>query len=269
MTVEVAGVSVAYDGAPILRGLTARVPAGGWLALIGPNGAGKTTLLRAISGLVPCSGEVRVAGSTVSATSRRRLAQLIAQVPQRPEIPASMTVTDYVLLGRTPYIPYWGTEGRRDLEVTARVLERLELDSLAQRPLGSLSGGEGQRAVLARALAQEAPVLLLDEPTAALDVGHQQQVLELVDELRLERGLTVISAMHDLTLAGQFAEQLLLLDGGRAIAAGPARSVLTEATIKRYYGASVRILVDPDGGVAVLPTRAGRPITTMADETMV
>jgi iron complex transport system ATP-binding protein len=269
VTVEVAGVSVAYDGVPILRGLTARVSAGGWLALIGPNGAGKTTLLRAISGLVPCSGEVRVAGSTVSDTSRRRLAQLIAQVPQRPEIPASMTVTDYVLLGRTPYIPYLGTEGRRDLEVTARVLARLELDSLAHRPLGSLSGGEGQRAVLARALAQEAPVLLLDEPTAALDVGHQQQVLELVDELRLERGLTVISAMHDLTLAGQFAEQLLLLDGGRAIAAGPARSVLTEATIKRHYGASVRILVDPDGGVAVLPTRAERAATPEADETVV
>jgi iron complex transport system ATP-binding protein len=105
----------------------------------------------------------------------------------------------------------------------------------------------------------------LDEPTAALDVGHQQQVLELVDELRLERGLTVISAMHDLTLAGQFAEQLLLLDGGRAMAAGPARSVLTEATIRRHYGAAVRILVDPDGGVAVLPTRAGRPGAPEAD----
>lgn len=268
MTIEVSDVSVAYDGIPALRGLSVRVPTGGWLALIGPNGAGKTTLLRVIGGLVPFSGEVRVVETLVSAMSRRRLAQLVAYVSQRPQIPASMTVTDYVLLGRTPYIPYLGTEGRGDLEVVARVIERLELRSLAHRPLGSLSGGEVQRAVLGRALAQEAPVLLLDEPTAALDVGHQQQVLELIDELRLEGGLTVVSAMHDLTLAGQFAEELLLLDGGRAVAAGPARAVLTEATISRHYGASVRILEDPEGGVVVLPTRAGRRAAVEAEGTV-
>ncbi|HEX9312846.1 MAG TPA: ABC transporter ATP-binding protein [Actinomycetota bacterium] len=268
MSIEVADLSVAYDGIPVLRGLSVRVRAGGWLAPIGPNGAGKTTLLRAVAGLVPFSGDVRVADSMVSAISGRRLAQLVAYVPQRPQIPASMTVTDYVLLGRTPYIPYLGTEGRTDLEVLARVLDRLELGSLTRRPLGSLSGGEVQRAVLARALAQEAPVLLLDEPTAALDVGHQQQVLELVDELRLERGLTVISAMHDLTLAGQFAEELLLLDGGRAVATGSARAVLTEATITRHYGASVRILEDRDGGVVVLPTRARRRVQVLAEGTV-
>ncbi len=268
MTIEVSDVSVAYDGIPVVRGLSVRVPNGGWLALIGPNGAGKTTLLRAIGGLVSFSGEVRVVEALVSAMSRRRLAQLIAYVSQRPQIPASMTVTDYVLLGRTPYIPYLGTEGRGDLKVVARVIERLDLGSLAHRALGSLSGGEVQRAVLGRALAQEAPVLLLDEPTAALDVGHQQQVLELIDELRLEGGLTVISAMHDLTLAGQFAEELLLLDGGRAVAAGPARAVLTEATIRRHYGALVRILEDPEGGVVVLPTRAGRRATVEAEGTV-
>lgn len=265
MTIEVAGLSVCYDGVPVLRGLSVRVPTGGWLALIGPNGAGKTTVLRAVAGLVPFSGEVRMADSAVSGMRRRRLAQLVAYVPQRPQIPASMTVTDYVLLGRTPYIPYLGTESRKDLDVVTGVLERLELGALAHRLLGSLSGGEAQRAVLGRVLAQEAPVLLLDEPTAALDVGHQQQVLELIDELRLEQGLTVMSAMHDLTLAAQFAEQLLLLDGGRAVAAGPARAVLTEATIRRHYGASVRILEGPEGGVVVLPTRAGRRATVEAE----
>jgi ABC-type cobalamin/Fe3+-siderophores transport system ATPase subunit len=258
VTIVVAGLCVAYDGVPALRELSVRVPAGGWLAPIGPNGAGKTTLLRALAGLVPFSGHVRVEEASITSVAGRRLAQLVAYVPQRPEIPGSMAVTDYVLLGRTPYIPYLGTERRNDLDVVARVLDRLGLGSLARRPLGSLSGGEVQRAVLARALSQEAPVLLLDEPTAALDVGHQQQVLELVDELRLEQGLTVVSAMHDLTLAGQFAEELLLLDRGRAVASGPARAVLTEATIRRHYGASVRILVDPDVGVVVLPIRAGR-----------
>jgi iron complex transport system ATP-binding protein len=267
VTVEATGVSVAYDGVPALRGLSVRASAGGWLALIGPNGAGKTTLLRAVAGLVHFDGEVRILGDPVSAMSRRRLAQLVAYVPQRPQTPGSMTVTDYVLLGRTPYIPYLGTESRSDLGAVARVLERLQLGSLARRPLGSLSGGEVQRAVLGRALAQEAPVLLLDEPTAALDVGHQQQVLELIDELRHEADLTVISAKHDLTLAGQFAGQLLLLDGGREVVAGPARAVLTEATIGRHYGASVRILEDPEGGVVVLPTRDGRNVSVEVEGT--
>jgi iron complex transport system ATP-binding protein len=255
LSIELRDVSVAYDRRLALRGLSARVPGGGWLALIGPNGAGKTTLLRAIAGLVPLSGEVRLGEMPVSALSRRRVAQLVAYVPQRPQIPGAMLVSDYVLLGRTPYIPYLGTERRRDLAAVARAIERLELDALAERPLGSLSGGEVQRAVLARALAQEAPILLLDEPTAALDVGHQQQLLELIDELRLERGLTVVSAMHDLTLAGQFAAELLLLAAGRVVAAGSARDVLTEATIGRHYGASVRVVEDPEGRLAVLATR--------------
>jgi iron complex transport system ATP-binding protein len=259
VSLEALEVWVSYDGAPALRGLTVRVPAGGWLGLIGPNGAGKTTFLRAAAGLVGFAGRIRVAGVPVVPSDRRRLARLVALVPQRPSLPASMTVTDYVLLGRTPYIPYLGTEGRRDLEVTAEALERLELTALADRPLGSLSGGEGQRVVLARALAQQAPVLLLDEPTAALDVGHQQQVLELVDGLRAERGLTVVSAMHDLTLAGQFADRLVLLSRGRAVADGPPETVLTEDLIGEHYGAKVRVLDEGGGRVAVVPTRHLRP----------
>jgi iron complex transport system ATP-binding protein len=263
--VEVARVSVAYDGARVLEGLTARVPAGSWVGLIGPNGAGKTTLIRAIAGLVPYAGDIRLGDVPVSSLSRRRLSRVVAYLPQRPVIPEAMTVTDYVLMGRTPYIPYLGTETRRDREVVAAVLERLELEGFAQRPLGSLSGGEVQRAVLGRALAQQAPLLLLDEPTAALDVGHQQQVLELVDELRAEHDLTVVSAMHDLTLAGQFAERLLLLSRGRVVAEGPAGSVLTEDAIREHYGARVRVLVDPQAGVLVVPTREAD--TTAVPET--
>ena len=164
-----------------------------------------------------------------------------------------------MLLGRTPYIPYLGSEARRDLAIVADVLDHLDLGAFAGRALDSLSGGERQRAVLARALAQQAPVLLLDEPTTGLDVGHQQQVMELVDTLRRDLELTVVSAMHDLTLAGQFADQLVLLDAGRIAAAGPARSVLTEEVIGRHYHASVRVLEDPGGGIVVVPVRAGVP----------
>jgi iron complex transport system ATP-binding protein len=253
--IELRGVSVALDGRPVLRGLTLHIPRGARLGLIGPNGSGKTTLLRAIAGLVPHTGELRVGDAAGGMLSRRELARRIALVPQNPAVPAGITVTDYVLLGRTPHIPYFGAESRRDLDIVASVLDHLDLAAFAARRLDSLSGGERQRAVLARALAQQAPVLLLDEPTTGLDVGHQQQVLELVDRLRDELDLTVVGAMHDLTVAGQFADHLVLLDGGRVAAAGPARAVLTEEVIARHYHASVRVLEDPAGGIVVVPVR--------------
>jgi iron complex transport system ATP-binding protein len=161
-----------------------------------------------------------------------------------------MTVAEYVLLGRSPFVSYAGSESRHDVEVARAALRRLDLRDFAERDLSSLSGGERQRAILARALAQEARVLLLDEPTTALDAGRQQQVLELVDELRVEEGLTVLSAMHDLTLAGQYAGRVVLLAHGRVVAQGEASEVLTVETIAEHYGAVVRIL---DG--AVVPVR--------------
>lgn len=257
-TVELASASVAYNGSRVLDGVDLAVGSGSWVGIIGCNGAGKTTLLRTVAGLVPHEGDVRIDGSPVAHLNRRRLARLVAYVPQRPVVPDGMTVTDYVLIGRTPYIAYLGSEGRRDLDVVADTLARLELEVLASRTLGTLSGGEVQRALLARALVQEAPVLLLDEPTAALDVGHQQQALELVDAIRRERDLTVLSAMHDLTLAAQFADELLLLDGGRAVTFGLPGLVLVEETIRTHFGASVRVLTDADGAIVVIPTRPAR-----------
>ena len=255
--VELRGVSVDLDRRPVLRDLDLTVPGGARLGLIGPNGSGKTTLLRAVAGLVPHRGQVQIGDAPPGSLSRRELARRIALVPQTPAVPAGITVSDYVLLGRTPYIPARGTETRRDLAIVADVLDHLDLGAFAGRALDSLSGGERQRAVLARALAQQAPVLLLDEPTTGLDVGHQQQVMELVDTLRRDLELTVVSAMHDLTLAGQFADQLVLLDRGRVAAAGPPRAVLTEEVIARHYHASVRVLEDPGGGTVVVPVRAG------------
>jgi iron complex transport system ATP-binding protein len=250
------GVSVALDGRPVLHDLTLTIPSGARLGLIGPNGAGKTTLLRTVAGLVRHQGEVRVGDAPPGALSRTELARRIALVPQHPVVPAGVTVTDYVLMGRTPYIPYFATESRRDLGIVASALDHLDLTAFAARRVDSLSGGERQRAVLARALAQQAPVLLLDEPTTGLDVGHQQQLLELVDALGDELDLTVVSAMHDLTLAGQFADQLVLLDGGRVVASGPTRAVLTERVISQHYHASVRVLEEPGGGIVVIPVRA-------------
>lgn len=248
------GITVAYGSVRVLEELTFEASRGEWLCLIGPNGAGKSSALRAIAGLIPHSGEVRVGKVSLESMSRREIARVLAFVPQNPLLPEGMSVEQYVLLGRTPFISYLGTEGSSDVQVVTDVLVQLELDGLATRPLGSLSGGEQQRTILARALAQRAPILVLDEPTTSLDVGKQQTVLELVDSLRASDGLTVISAMHDLTLAGHFADTLLLLSGGLIAGFGRPRAVLTESAIERHYGASVRVVEDAHG-VSVIPTR--------------
>jgi iron complex transport system ATP-binding protein len=248
-------VSVSLGGTEVLHGVTTSVEHGEWVAVIGPNGAGKTTLLRAIASLAAYEGTIALHGDDLRTLPHRERARRVALVAQIPTMPPEMSVREYVLLGRTPYIGYLASERRGDHDATDAAIERLELGSLARRRLSSLSGGERQRAVLARALAQDAPLLLLDEPTSALDVGRQQQALEIVDELRATEGLTVLSAMHDLTLAGQYADRLVLLDQGRVVADGAASDVLTRALISTHYRAEVRIVGDPESGLVVIPVR--------------
>ena len=248
-------VTVTLGGRQVVRQVSADVEAGEWVALIGPNGAGKTSLLRAVAGLLPCEGNVFLDGTALGSLGRRQRAQRLALVPQEPRTPPWLTVAEYVLMGRTPYLRPLAREGERDREAAARALSRLELEELAERTLGTLSGGERQRVVVARALAQEAPIVLLDEPTASLDIGHQQQALDLLDALRETEGLTLVAAMHDLTLAAQYADRVLLLDAGRLVADGAPADVLTEEGLARHYGARVRV-VALDEGIAVLPARA-------------
>ncbi len=255
--VTVRNLAVDLDRTPILHGVSCSVGSGGWLALIGPNGAGKTTLLRAVAGLLRHRGEVLLDGAGTGSLSGRDRARLIAYVPQEPVLPPDMTVAEYVLLGRTPYIRYLGGPGRGDREAAARAAERLGVSPFADRRLASLSGGERKRVVLARALAQDPKVLLLDEPTSSLDIGHQQQVLDLVDELRGTGGLTVLSTLHDLTTAGQYADQLVLLHQGRIEATGTAAAVLTEERIARVYAAHVAVSTDA-GRTVVTPVRDHR-----------
>ena len=255
--IAIDGLRVILGGRPVVDGVSLDVPAGQWVALIGPNGAGKTTLLRAIAGLVPHAGGVTLHGSDAAALGRRERAQALAVVPQDPLTPPWMTVAEYVLLGRTPHLGALARESGGDREIAARSLARLDLAGYGDRPLGTLSGGERQRVVVARALAQEASIVLLDEPTAALDVGHQQQALELLDTLRGERELTLVAAMHDLTLAAQYAERMVLLDNGRVVADGPPADVLTEDALARHYAANVRV-VEVDDRLAVVPARPSR-----------
>ena len=256
--IELRRAGVARNGRPVLEGVDLSVRRGGWTTLIGANGAGKTTLLLAVAGAVAHSGSIAVGGEDPQRMPSSQRARQIAVVWQTPLLPPDMTVAEYVLLGRTPYLGMLGRVGREDERAAREAMRRLDLERLSDRRLGALSGGERQRATLARALAQEAPLLILDEPTSALDVGRQQEALELVGELRAERQLTVLGAMHDLTLAGQYAEELALLGEGRLVRHGPPSEVLTSELIATHYRAQVEV-VEVGGTPVVLPVRPGVP----------
>jgi iron complex transport system ATP-binding protein len=254
--ITVKDLTVTLDRIPVLHAVSFEAVAGGWLSLIGPNGAGKSTALRAIAGLLPHTGTVWIDGTDTRGMRGRARARAIAYVPQEPVLPADMTVGDYVMLGRTPHLGYLGIPGGRDCLAADAAMRRLDVTRFAGRRLAHMSGGERQRVVLARALATEPSMLLLDEPTSMLDIGYQQQVLELVDELRRTSGLTVLSTLHDLTVAGQYADTLVLLSDGRVAASGPAAAVLTEDLIGRVYTARVEVRTGPDGRPVVTPVRS-------------
>jgi iron complex transport system ATP-binding protein len=248
-------VTVRYGAELALSGVGGEVQDGEWVGLIGPNGAGKTTLLRAIVQLVPHQGCTLVENVPTDRMSRRDLARMVAYVPQKPELPAEMTVADYILLGRSPHIGYFGFEKAKDHMVCGNLLDRLDLTHMAARNLDTLSGGELQRLVLGRALAQEAPILLLDEPTSALDLGRRVDALEIVDALRREHRLTILSAMHDLTLAGQFSDRLILLAQGKVVASGTPAEILDEAVLTQHFGHQVQVVRSPEGELIVAPRR--------------
>jgi iron complex transport system ATP-binding protein len=252
--IAVVGLRVRLDRALIVDGVDLEVATGEWVTIIGPNGAGKSTALRAIGGLLPFAGVVTLNGIAVEKLHRRERARTIATVTQSPVVPPAMHVFDYVMLGRTPYIAPLGRESVADLEAVDEVLTALDLAQFAGRRLDTLSGGERQRVFLARALTQGARILLLDEPTAALDIGHQQEVLELVDRLRVERGLTVLATMHDLSTAGEYAERMVLLAAGQVVAAGSPREVLTATNLAEHYRVRARV-IDGERGPLVVPVR--------------
>jgi iron complex transport system ATP-binding protein len=254
--IELHDVLVHYDDSVALDNVTHRVDFGEWLGLIGANGAGKSTFLRAIARLVDYQGSIRIHGHETRSMPRREFARLVAYVPQNPQFPAQMRAIDYVALGRTPYQGYFGAESEHDRERCAALLDRLGMSHLILRPLSTMSGGELQRLVLARALAQEAPVLLLDEPTSAMDLGRRVEALELVDELRAERQLTVVSTLHDLTLAAQFVNRVLLLAKGVVVADGAPDVVLVEESLNQHFDVKVEILRSTDNGIVVVPRRS-------------
>ena len=248
-----------YEGRPVLNGLDLEVGRGELVGIVGPNGSGKTTLLRLIGGVLrPSSGRVLLSGNDLGPLKPSDRAKLVSVVPQNPQLPQGFSVLDLVLVGRNPHLKLLQFEGRRDLEVAMRAMEMTATSHLATRTLDTLSGGERQRAVVAMALAQEAQVMLLDEPTSSLDLAHKTAVMDLVKGIHRERGGAVLIAMHDLTLAAQYCHRLVMLAEGRSYAEGPPGDVLTRDNVSRVYGAEVRVLPHPVGGTpVVLPVSRG------------
>lgn len=254
--IEIIDVSVEYDHKPVFANLSAAVSTGQFVGIVGPNGAGKTTLLRTINGLVtPTTGRVELQGETVGALSARELGKRVATVPQNTNLAFDFTVREIVELGRHPHRPrLTGTDP--DPAAIQRALERTQTEHLADRPITAVSGGERQRVLLARALAQTTPVLLLDEPTASLDIHHQIRTLALVEELIQTDEITVLAAIHDLDLAARFCDELVLLADGKVQTSGPPESVLEEDTLEEAFGGSVIVETNPltdSPSVTVLP----------------
>jgi iron complex transport system ATP-binding protein len=248
--IEVAGLSVTLGtgtaARQVLHDVSLQVAPGSWTAILGPNGAGKTTLLRAILGHQPHDADRHRPGSvTISPAT-----QNIAFVPQRPEIPAFMTVAEYVALGRSPR-DGWGRETAHGRAIREQNLEGLDLAALAKRQLTQLSGGEQQRAVLARALTQQPDILLLDEPTAGLDIHHKAAFMQLIEGARRD-GLTVVSTLHDLTLAAAFAQHSVVLQNGRVALQGPTAQVIATTEFAAVFDHRIAVHRLPDNSHVVL-----------------
>ena len=251
---RVSNLHVELSGQNIVKDISINVYLGQWVCIIGPNGAGKSSLLKALAGIVPSTGDLFIDDINLRDLSHRDRACWIAYVAQDPVMPAGMRVFDYVLLGRTAHLKLLATESPRDLEIAHYVISELDLTEFIDRDVATLSGGERQRVAIARALTQASPIVLLDEPTTALDVGYQQEVLELIDRLRKELKIAVVSTMHDLTVSGLYPDSLLLLANGEVVESGTASQVLTAENIAKHYGASVRIIADVSGPI-VIPER--------------
>jgi len=234
----------AYKEKPVLDGVSLSIESGEMVGILGPNGSGKTTLLKIFSAVLSGRGEVKLNGRAIQTYSKRELSRIFAVVAQENQIHFPYTAAEMVLMGRASFHSPLALEGKRDLEVARASMQFTDCLSLSDRYLHELSGGEKQRVIIARALAQEPQILLLDEPSAFLDLKHQVQILELMRQLNREQGLTIVAALHDLNLAALFFPRLVMLRDAKVYREGTAKEVLTEKTIEEVYG--IRVRVEPD-----------------------
>jgi iron complex transport system ATP-binding protein len=257
--IQVHGLGHAFGPHRVLEDLAFEVPAGDFFIIIGPNGSGKTTLLKLLTGLLASQkGRIEVLGRGIGAYSPRRLAQRIAYVPQQVPSGFAFKALQVVLMGRAPHLGILGLESPADLDIARQAMALTHTAHLAERPLDQLSGGEQQRLFIARAICQQPDILLLDEPTAALDMAHQVRVMDVLERLKAERQVTIVMVSHDLNLAAMYAQTVLLLDQGRIARIGPPAQVLDYALLEKVYGCTLLVDKSPLGDyprVHLVPAR--------------
>ena len=250
---EARGITLAYDRSIVFEGLNLSIEAGKVTTLIGANGSGKSTLLKAFGRILqPSVGAVHLDGRPVRDFATREVARRLAILPQKPLTPSATSVRDLVSRGRHPHQRMLKPWTQRDTEVVDAALAATGLTELARRDAGSLSGGQLQRAWIALVLAQEAPTILLDEPTTFLDLSHQLDVLELVRSINRDRGATVVMVLHDLSLAGRYSDRLVLVGGGRVLADGPPWEVLTSDILRTAFDLDALVVPDPSSGTPLV-----------------
>jgi iron complex transport system ATP-binding protein len=239
-------VSLGYGKQTVLHNISLETKPGQMLGIIGPNGSGKSTLIRGITRLIqPSSGQIFLDGHDIASMNRHDLARLMSVVPQNPVLPQLFTALEVVLMGRTPHLGLLRYEGERDLAIVQKAMEATRTLAFAERRVGELSGGERQRLTIARALAQEPKIILMDEPTANLDINYQVETLDLARQLCREQGLIVLVTLHDLNLASQYCDRLIMLSEGRIYCHGTPKVVINAQTIKEVYGAEVYVYPHP------------------------
>lgn len=245
---SLSGLSADLGGRSVLDGVSLAVGGGEFIGLIGPNGAGKSTLLRAVLGLVPSRGAVEIAGRPAAALPARERAKIVSYLPQERDIAWAVTVERVVMLGRAPHVAPFAGPGARDRKAVERAIAHMDVAALAGRPANELSGGEKARVLIARALAQEAPLMLADEPTAGLDPAHQIALMRALQGVTREGG-SVVACLHDLGLAARWCSRLILLDAGRLVADGKPTEVLTAQRLRDVYGVTAYLGEAADGPV--------------------
>ncbi len=253
--VKAAGLNLHYGDKHVLKDLSVEVGAGEFFIIIGPNGSGKTTLIRILAGLEKAeSGEVEIFGRSLSSYERKSFSRIVAVVPQHVPVDFPFTVAETVLMGRTPHLGLMGIEAKKDHEIAEQAMAFTDVLHLAGRSLDKLSGGERQRVIIARAICQEPEIILLDEPTAALDPAHQINIMNLMERFRQGKKTTVIMISHDLNLASMYGDRLLLLKEGEIVKTGEPQAVLTKDILETSYGCSMLIDDNPLGGMPrILP----------------
>jgi len=247
-SINVKNLSHSFGDALVLKNISFQVPQRDFFIIIGPNGSGKTTLMKVISGILkPQNGELKILNRPIDQYHRKALAKTIAFVPQMTFADFPFTVTEIVLMGRSPYLGILGLEQENDLEVANQAITFTGLENLAHRKLDQLSGGEQQRVFIARAICQEPDIILLDEPTASLDLAYQVRIMDLMEKLKTEKGITVVMVSHDVNLAAMYADHLMLLHKGQVVCQGLPDEVLTYKTLEETYGCTLLVDESPLG----------------------